>query len=122
MKTILIAEDDIFLANAYRVKFEKKEFNVLLAGDGIEVLDILSKKTPNIILLDLVMPNMDGFTTLVEIKKNKKFEKIPIIVASNLGQKEDVERATQNGADDFIIKSDTTMEEIYNKVASLLKL
>lgn len=116
MTKILIAEDDRFLGMAYRAKFTKSGFEVQIAADGEEALEMLKTFTPDAMLLDLVMPRKDGFTTLAEIRKQEKFKHIPIIVASNLGQKEDVDKATALGANGYIIKSDMALEAIIEKV------
>ena len=116
MSKVLVAEDDIFLINAYRVKLTKVGFEVKLAADGDEALAALASFHPDVILLDLVMPKKDGFSVLEEIKKNTDFNKIPIIIASNLGQQEDIDRGMKLGAIDYIIKSDTSMEDIIKKI------
>lgn len=119
-KKILIAEDDNFLVNAYRLKFEKSGFEVQIAFDGNMALEILNKFVPSVILLDLIMPNMDGFSVLAELKKDEKYNKIPVIVTSNLGQKEDIEKAMNLGAKDFFVKSDTSIADIVTKVSSYI--
>ena len=116
MKKILIAEDDHFLANAYRVKLEKSEFEVQIAGDGEQALKILETFTPDVIVLDLVMPVKDGFATLEAIKANEKWKDIPVIVASNIGQKEDSDRAEQLGAVKHIVKSNTPLQKIVDEI------
>ncbi|HZE87882.1 MAG TPA: response regulator [Methylomirabilota bacterium] len=120
MKRILIAEDDQFLANAYRVKLTKAGFEVQITRDGGEALAALQTFTPDIILLDLIMPGKDGFTTLQELKANPKLRDIPVIVASNLGQKEDIEKSTKLGAADFILKSDLSLEGVIAKINAQL--
>lgn len=120
MKKILITEDDKFLANAYRLKLSKEGFETRVASDGREALEALKEYTPDLILLDLVMPVMDGFTTLEEIHKHPEWSKIPIIVASNLGQKEDMDRATSLGAKGYIVKADMPMSEIIEKIKKLV--
>ena len=120
-KKILIVEDDNFLANAYRVKFAKAGFDVHIARDGKDTLDSLNTFLPNLIILDLIMPVMDGYLVLEEIKKNELWKNIPIIVASNLGQKEDAERAMKLGANDFIVKSDLHLEDLIVKINKLLE-
>lgn len=120
MKKILIAEDDKFLASAYKLKLTKAGFEVQVVSHGGEALELLKIFTPNIILLDLVMPIMDGFTTLEEIKKDEKYKSIPILVASNLGQKEDIDRAIKSGANDFVVKSDISLDELINKINKMI--
>lgn len=119
-KKILIAEDDKFLGNAYRVKLTKAGFEVQLARDGQEVLTTLATFIPDVLLLDLMMPVKDGFTTLEEIKANPNLKSIPVIVASNLGQKEDFERALKLGAADFVVKSDLSLDTIIDKINKLI--
>ncbi len=116
MKKILIAEDDRFLQNIYRVKLTKEGFEVRVAGDGQEFLEELKTFTPDVILLDLVMPVVDGFTVLQTVKSDPKFKNIPVIVTSNLGQDEDVKKAMKLGAKDYIIKSDTALSGIIEKI------
>ncbi len=121
MKKILIAEDDTFLANAYRVKLTKAGYEVKLVNDGQEAINALEKFIPDLIILDVIMPIKDGFMTLEEIKANPKLKHIPVIVASNLGQKEDSEKALSLGAVDFIIKSDFHLEDLITKIEMILK-
>ena len=109
MKKILVAEDDKFLGNAYRVKLIKSGFEVRLVTDGDEALKILETFTPDIILLDLVMPIRDGFSTLTQLKADERFKNIPVLIASNLGQNEDKEKGLALGAKDFITKSDISL-------------
>ncbi|MBP7842675.1 response regulator [Candidatus Woesebacteria bacterium] len=120
MKKVLIVEDDQFLANAYKLKLSKSGFEVMVATDGSEALTLLKDFTPDIILLDLIMPNIDGFATLGALKKDEKLKSIPVIIASNLGQKEDIEKALALGAVDFIIKSNVSIEEIVQKVTAVI--
>lgn len=121
MNKILVAEDDNFLANAYRVKLTKEGFEVKIARDGDEAIAALQDFLPDLIILDLVMPGKDGFTTLSELKANNKWAPIPVLIASNLGQKEDIEKGLKLGAVDFIIKSNLSMNELVNKINYLLK-
>jgi two-component system, OmpR family, alkaline phosphatase synthesis response regulator PhoP len=120
MAKIFVAEDDKYLASAYRLKLGKAGFEVQVAGDGQELLNLLQTATPDIIILDLIMPVKDGFSTLQELRANPAWEKIPVIVASNLGQKEDLDKARSLGANDFIVKSDLSLEGVIQKINSLL--
>lgn len=120
MTKILIAEDDQFIANAYRVKFEKEGFEVIIAYDGNEALQQLASYTPDIIILDLVMPNTDGFITLEKIKSNPKWQNIPVVVTSNLSQESDFAKVKELGAVEYLVKSDTPISEIVNKIRSYL--
>jgi len=121
MKKILVAEDDNFLANAYRLKLTKAEFEVKLVTDGEEALQALQTFTPDLIILDLVMPKKDGFAVLEELKNSDKWKHIPVLVASNLGQSEDIVKATKLGADDYIVKTDLSMKNLLVKINSFLQ-
>lgn len=116
MTHILIAEDDQFLANAYRVKFEKEQFQVTIAFNGEEALAAIAKDQPDLIILDLIMPVKDGFTTISEIKANPAWKNIPIIVTSNLSQESDYQKAKELGATEYFVKSNTPLSEIANLV------
>lgn len=120
MKKILVVEDDEFLANAYRVKLVKENFEVVIVYDGNEAVKFLQSSHPDLILLDLVLPNRDGFSVLEEIKKNEEWKNIPCIVASNLGQKEDIDKALKLGADDYVVKTDLSMKELVKKIVTIL--
>lgn len=119
-KKILIAEDDKFLGNAYQAKFSLSGFEVKLATDGNEALVALQTFIPDVILLDLMMPVKDGYATLQEIKANPKLKNIPVIVASNLGQAEDVQRALSLGAVDFVVKSDLSLNTLIEKINKMI--
>ncbi len=116
MKKILIAEDDQFLANAYRIKFEKANLEVRVCSDGEEALEVIKTFAPDLILLDLMMPKVDGFAVLENIKSNENTKNIKVIVASNLGQNEDVEKAKNLGADGYVVKSDMSISDILKLV------
>ena len=120
MASILIAEDDKFLSSAYRLKFSKKGFTVYIALDGQDAINILSTTRPDIILLDLVMPVKDGFSVLSELKSNEQFNTIPVIITSNLSQKEDIDKAKGLGAIDFVVKSDVSLDDLVKKVQKIL--
>jgi two-component system phosphate regulon response regulator PhoB/two-component system alkaline phosphatase synthesis response regulator PhoP len=120
MAKVLVVEDDRFLTSAYRAKLSKSGYEVQMAGDGEEALTVLQQFHPDIILLDLVMPRKDGFATLEEIRQQSELKDIPVIVASNLGQKEDIDKARGLGATDFIIKSDLSMDDLVSKIERIL--
>jgi|SRR5882672_3799901 len=120
MKKILVAEDDKFLGSAYRAKLTKAEFEVQIARDGQEVMDMVKTFMPDLILLDLVMPVKDGFTVLQELKNDPLLKAIPVIVASNLGQKEDSDRGLALGAADYFVKSDLSLNTIIEKIHNLI--
>jgi DNA-binding response OmpR family regulator len=120
MSKILVAEDDKFLASAYRLKLGKTGHQVKIVSDGEEALEALNTFIPDIMVLDIVMPKVDGFTLLKEIRTNTNLKNVPVIVASNLGQSEDMIKATQLGATDYIVKTDLSMNDLVDKINSLV--
>ena len=114
--SVLVIEDDEFLVNAYRTKLTKEGFDVHFAVDGQEAMKTLETLHPNVILLDLMLPNKDGFTVLEKIKKKPSLSKIPVIISSNLSQKVDIERCKKLGAHEFIVKSELSLDEIVEKL------
>lgn len=113
---VLVVEDDAFLIKAYQVKLPASGFDLKVAKDGDEALETLKSYKPDVILLDLVMPRRDGFSTLEEIKKQDDLKNIPVIVTSNLAQKEDIDRVRALGATDVITKSDMSLEDLVKRV------
>ena len=115
-KKILIVEDERPLAHALELKFSHEGYDVTIATDGAEGLKMANAEKFNMILLALIMPEMDGFTLMEQLKK-----KTPIIILSNLGQEEDKERAKKLGAVDYFVKSNTPIVEIIKKVKASIK-
>lgn len=115
-KTILVVEDDVFLVNAYQIKFQKEGIEVWVASDGKEAMDFLGKEPPRVVLLDLMLPGVNGFEVLAAIRQNERWKKTPVIVLSNLGQSEDVEKARALGIDDYIIKANSKIGEVTEKI------
>lgn len=117
---VLVAEDDKFLSKAYAAKLKKSGFDVTLVGNGEEALNHIKKSRPDAILLDLMMPVKDGFDTLFELKSDENLKSIPVIVLSNLGQPEDVDRAKKLGADDYLVKSNISMKDVVDKIKAVV--
>lgn len=115
-RKILVVEDEHPLAHALELKFSHEGYDVTIAVDGVEGLKVANTTKFDMILLDLIMPQMDGFTFMEKLKK-----KVPIIILSNLGQEEDKERAAELGAVDYFVKSNTPIVEIIKKVKATLK-
>lgn len=113
---ILIAEDEAFLLRALSHKLRMNGFEVYEAKDGVEAIKIIKSKKPDLVLLDLMMPKKNGFDTLMEIKGDKKLKHIPIIILSNLGQEKDVQQCKKMGAVDYLIKSDSSLIDILEKI------
>ena len=117
---ILIVEDDTFLSNIYKTKFEFEGFKVSTSENGEVGLADVKKKKPDLILLDILMPKMDGFTVLQELQKDKSMSKIPVILLTNLGQKDDIQKGLELGAKDYIIKAHFKPSEVVEKVRKVL--
>jgi DNA-binding response OmpR family regulator len=113
---ILLAEDDLFFQNFYSRKLTEAGFQVEVAGDGNEALQKLMVVKPDIVLLDLIMPNKDGFEVLTEISKHQSLQSIPIIIFSTLGQNSDVEKAKKLGATDYVNKTFFNFDNLLAKV------
>lgn len=118
---ILIVEDDKFLRDLIVQKLHKEGFAVLEAIDGENGIKVTKEKKPDLILLDLILPGLDGFEVMKILKSDPATSQVPIIVLSNLGQKEDMDRALAGGAEDFMVKAHFTPGEIITKIKSVLK-
>ena len=111
---ILIADDNRAIAMTLELKLRQEGFETKLVSNGKEALDLLEKEKFDLLLLDLIMPEMDGFDVLRAL--NQKGIKIPVIVDSDLSQAEDVDKVKEMGAVDFFVKSDTSTAEMVEKV------
>lgn len=119
-KFILVVEDDKFLRELIVRKLTAEGFEVNNAVDSEAAFAILKERTPQIILLDLILPGIDGFEILTRIKADPKSKDVPVVVLSNLGQKEDIKKAMALGARDFMVKANFTLDEITLKVRSII--
>jgi len=117
---ILLAEDDKFLVRVMSDKLKRKDFDVILASDGVEAVNKIKSDKPDLVLLDLVMPNKSGFEVLEEIKTDEEFKDLPIIILSNLGQESDLSRAKQLGALDYLIKNNLALDAVVVKIREAL--
>ncbi|MFH0987453.1 MAG: response regulator [Patescibacteria group bacterium] len=120
MTKLLIVEDDKFLRDLLSKKLSEENFSIATAVDGEEGVKKIQEENPSLILLDLILPGMNGFEVLKKSKENPVTKEIPVIVLSNLGQKEDVDRAIKLGAKDYLIKAHFTLEEIVEKIKKYL--
>lgn len=118
---ILVIEDDRFLRDLIVQKLKKEGFVVLEAIDGEEGIKMTREHLTDLVLLDLILPGIDGFEVLKKMKEDSATKNIPVIILSNLGQKEDVERGLRLGAQDYLIKAHFTPGEIIEKVKGVLK-
>lgn len=118
--TILLVEDDTMLHEMYTQKFTKEGYTVLSAYNGLEGIKMAEEHKPAIVLLDIIMPKMDGFVALKKLKKNDATKEIPVLLLTNLGQEEDIRKGKELGAADYFIKANHTPQEIVNKVKELI--
>ena len=119
-KKVLLVEDDKFLRETLAKKLMGTGLVVEAAFDGKNALDLTAKFLPDVILLDLLLPDIDGYQVLTELKKNPTLSKIPVIVLSNLDKPDDMVKAKGLGAVDFMVKSNFTLNEIVNRTKATL--
>ena len=120
MKKILTIEDDAFLKNIESSKFTKSGFEVATAMTKADIDQALAVSVPDIILLDMMLPDIDGFAVLQQLKSDDKTKAVPVIVFSNLSSDQDVKKMIDAGAAAFMIKSNFTLDEVVEKIHSLI--
>ena len=118
---ILVVEDDKFLRELITQKLAREGYDVKESVDGEEGVIKVKEEKPDVILLDLILPGIDGFEVLAKIKEDPEVENIPVVILSNLGQRDDVERGLKLGAVDFLIKAHFTPGEIIEKIEKIMK-
>ena len=120
MIKIVLIEDDTFLSSMYATKLNLEGYKVLEAHDGEKGLRLIAKERPQLILLDLAMPQMDGLAVLKELQQDPTLQDIPVIVLSNLGEKASIDQALALGAKDYLIKAHFLPSEVITKVKKVL--
>lgn len=113
---ILLIEDEEMLANMYEVKFKNEGFELFKALDGAQGLEMAKNTQPDFILLDIIMPKVDGFSVLKSLKEDESTKNIPVMMLTNLGQDEDIERGKQMGAVGYLVKANITPAEVVESV------
>lgn len=119
-RSVLVVEDDKFLRDLLVQKLKREGFSIIEAITGSDALRLAKESHPSIVLLDLILPGLDGFEILKRLKEDAATAPIPVIILSNLGQREDVERGLRLGAIDFMIKAHFTPGEIVGKIKETL--
>ena len=119
-KTILWVEDDKLIASILGKKFAATDFNLVHANSGTEALELLKTTTPDIFILDLMLPGIDGFEVLQKIRMEKQYASTPAIVLSNLSKQGDFEKAKKLGATKFMVKASSPLDQIVAEVTTLL--
>ncbi len=121
MKKILIIEDDSFLKNLESSKFTHEGFSVMSATTAAEIDAAMASGTPDIILLDLMLPEVDGYELLKKFKADEKTAAVPVIVFSNLSDEIEMKRVMDAGAADFMVKSNFTLSDVIEKINGITK-
>lgn len=115
-KKILIIEDEEIMLGLLQRKLTKEGYEISVARDGDEGMQVMKEVNPDLILLDIIMPKMGGFEVMEEMNKDKELKKIPVIVISNSGQPVELDRAQKLGAKDWLIKTEFDPQEVIDKV------
>ncbi len=119
---ILIVDDDKFLLDMYSIKFSEHGYQIETAFSGAEALEKLNQGfEPDIYLVDIIMPVMDGFELIRQLREKKPTGRHAIVVLSNLGQKDDIDRALALGVDGYIVKASATPSEVVSKVKTIFE-
>lgn len=118
---VLLVEDDSFLIDILIQKFESDKYNVLHADNGKDAIKIAHEEEPEVILLDIILPGMNGFEIIEKLKSDQMTADIPVVFLSNLGQKEDIEKGKELGAVDFIVKANHSLDEIVQRAEEIIE-
>ena len=120
-KTVLLVEDNDFIRNMYQLKLSKSGLEVVEAGDGVQALEKIKAQKPDVILLDLMMPNMGGLDVLKQLKADGMLPDLPVVVLTNVMDQQSVDDAKKLGARDYIVKTDLTPTQVVEKIQPLLQ-
>ncbi|MFC1649316.1 response regulator [Patescibacteria group bacterium] len=113
---VLLVEDDPLILKMYHAKFQNEGFNVVVSEDGVHGLQMVTEQKPDIILLDIMMPQMSGIDFLKKLRATEAGKKIPVLVLTNLSEKEEEQEATTLGIKEYLLKASLTPAEIVEKV------
>lgn len=119
-KKVLVIEDDSMLSSMYRMKLEDSGYTAFVANEGKQGLETAKSEKPDLILLDIMMPMMDGFSVLAEIKEDASLKDVPVIIMTNLGTNEDIDKGKKMGAVDYVVKADSTPAQIVERIKKYL--
>jgi len=120
IKKILLVEDDAFLSSLLKNRLTKEGVEVIHATDGQQAIDILKKTKPDLVLLDLILPKKSGFDVMEEVRQDPQIENTPVIIISNLGQPEDIQKGQSLGAVEYFIKAKTSIDDLVGNVMGFL--
>lgn len=117
---ILLIEDDTFLVGMYVKKIDQEHWRSIVANDGDRGLHLAKTEKPDCILLDILLPKMDGFLVLEELKRDPETSTIPVILLSNLGQTKDIERGISLGANEYLVKAHYMPSEVIDRIKKVI--
>lgn len=121
-KVILLVEDDEFLSELYATKLNLEGFEVIAAADGKKGLKLALEKRPDLVLLDIILPKMDGFEVLKALRQDPVGKTIPVILLTNLSQRDEVRRGLELGAADYLIKAHFMPSEVVKKIKAVIRI
>ncbi|MFZ2192681.1 MAG: response regulator [Candidatus Moraniibacteriota bacterium] len=121
-KKILVVEDEVSLRNVLVEKLKSEDFDVIEARNGEEGLEISISQKPNLILLDIIMPKMDGLTMLEKLREDSWGKKVPVVILTNLSSGMEMSKSAENGVSSYLVKTDWKLEDVVKKVKEILKL
>jgi len=121
MKTVFVVEDDPFILDIYTTKLRESGFSVESSSNGQDCIKKVQEVKPDLVLLDIVLPGLDGWEIIREIKKQGEFKDLPIVILSNLSQKQEVEKGLDLGAVKYLIKSNYTPGEVVDEIKDILR-
>lgn len=116
MTKILLVEDDEVLSGMYKMKFQQEGYNISVADNGEKGLEKIRQEKPDLVLLDLILPQKDGYQVLDEIKQDDDIKHIKVFILSNLGQNAEIKQGKEKGADDYFIKANLTPAQLVEQV------
>ncbi len=119
-KKLLLIEDDKMISSMYKTRLEQEKITVLQAEDGNQGINLAINEKPDLIILDIILPQIDGFSVLQQLRSNESTKNIPIIILSNLGTDEDKEKGKKLGANDYLVKANLTPSEVGEKIKKYL--
>lgn len=120
-KMIVLADDDRFITRAYKAGLEEAGYVVIVAEDGEEAVSQIRALRPDVVLLEIIIPKLDGFAVLKAVKDDPTTSDIPIVVLTNLCQESDEHEARESGAADFLVKSDVSLHDVLVRLERLLR-
>jgi two-component system, OmpR family, response regulator len=120
MRKILLVEDDPLLIDIYKTKFKSAGFEVEVIEKGDQVVEAVTASKPDVVLLDIVLPHMDGWDVLESLKQHEQTKHIPVFVLSNLGQREEIEKGIKLGAAKYLIKAHYTPSEVLEEIQKIV--